>query len=180
MRYIWRCHKCGASGTSTSLCDVKCDVCGSEIDTRDMQKYIQPAGFSVDFNAAVNNNVSVQRYINICEPLVTAHNTLNSYLGLPYVKYKNDKEGSVIHYSNGGGEGYILCLECGRMVANNKKNREEFKKRHYRLRSGVYCYAENIFPFDADIDEQVAKIGQWLPNVSGDTYPTRIFYTKSK
>lgn len=125
-------------GTSTSLCDVKCDVCGSEIDTRDMQKYIQPAGFSVDFNAAVNNNVSVQRYINICEPLVTAHNTLNSYLGLPYVKYKNDKEGSVIHYSNGGGEGYILCLECGRMVANNKKNREEFKKRHYRLRSGVY------------------------------------------
>lgn len=138
MRYIWRCHKCGASGTSTSLCDVKCDVCGSEIDTRDMQKYIQPAGFSVDFNAAVNNNVSVQRYINICEPLVTAHNTLNSYLGLPYVKYKNDKEGSVIHYSNGGGEGYILCLECGRMVANNKKNREEFKKRHYRLRSGVY------------------------------------------
>lgn len=44
----------------------------------------------------------------------------------------------------------------------------------------AYCYAENIFPFDADIDEQVAKIGQWLPNVSGDTYPTRIFYTKSK
>lgn len=88
------------------------------------------------FNNLVSGTDSAAKTIG--EPLVTAHNTLNSYLGLPYVKYKNDKEGSVIHYSNGGGEGYILCLECGRMVANNKKNREEFKKRHYRLRSGVY------------------------------------------
>lgn len=135
IRYFWRCNKCGASGTSTRLLDIHCDVCGEEIDRHNIHKYIQPAGFSVDFNAPVNNNVSVQHFVNLCEPLVTAHNDLNNYLGLPYIKYKNDKEGSVIHYSNGGGDGYILCLECGRVVANNEKNRVEFRKSHYRLRS---------------------------------------------
>jgi hypothetical protein len=136
IRYLWQCGKCGASGTSASLLDIHCDVCGEEINRKNIKKYIQPAGFSVDFNSPVNNNVSVQHFVNLCEPLITAHNDLNNYLGLPYIKYKNDKEGSVIHYSNGGGNGYILCLECGRVVANNKSNLEDFKKLHYRLRSG--------------------------------------------
>lgn len=135
IRYWWRCSKCGASGTSTNLLDIHCDVCGNTINRQNIHKYIQPAGFSVDFNAPVNNNISIQQFINFSEPLITAHNNLNNYLGLPYIKYKNDKEGSVIYYSNGGGNGYILCLECGRVVANNDKNRKKFKNSHDRLRS---------------------------------------------
>lgn len=135
IRYWWRCSKCGASGTSTNLLDIHCDVCGNTINRQNIHKYIQPAGFSVDFNAPVNNNISIQQFINFSEPLITAHNNLNNYLGLPYIKYKNDKEGSVIYYSNGEGNGYTICLECGRVVANNDKHRKEFKNSHYRLRS---------------------------------------------
>lgn len=35
-----------------------------------------------------------------------------------------------------------------------------------------------MFPFEADIDFQVQKIATDLPNITGDNYPTRIFYTK--
>ena len=42
----------------------------------------------------------------------------------------------------------------------------------------AYNYYENMFPFEADIDFQVQKIATDLPNITGDNYPTRIFYTK--
>ncbi len=134
IKYIWRCRKCGASGTVQNLNNIHCKVCASQISEKDTQKYIQPAGFTVDFNASVSNDVSTQTFIQPSAPLISAYSEVNNYMGLPYIKYKQDPQGSVIYYTKGEGNGYLLCLECGRMEAYNDKNREKFKK-HYRLRS---------------------------------------------
>lgn len=136
IRHIWQCSSCGATGTKTDINDIHCDVCGSAIKNDHIIKYIEPAGFTVDFTAPVCNDVTTQIYIPPCNPLITARGELNNYLGLPYIKYKKDCSGSVIYYSKGGGNGYFLCLECGRMEAYNENNKKNFKH-HKRLRSST-------------------------------------------
>ena len=40
-----------------------------------------------------------------------------------------------------------------------------------------YKYYENMYPFDTNAVIQTSKIINNLPYVTGDSYPTRIFYT---
>src|SRR5205807_1527993 len=69
IRFAWRCSKCGNSGTSVVLPRI-CDPCGSDLS--DCEKFLEPAGFSVDFYADPHNNVSRPTYVPIERPWVNA------------------------------------------------------------------------------------------------------------
>ncbi len=73
-------------------------------------------------------------------------------------------------------------LEHNRLLVMELENGETinliFDQGFSYWRCIAYNYYENMFPFEADIDFQVQKIATDLPNITGDTYPTRIFYTK--
>lgn len=45
IRYLWQCGKCGASGTSASLLDIHCDVCGEEINRKILRNIFSQLDF---------------------------------------------------------------------------------------------------------------------------------------
>jgi DEAD/DEAH box helicase domain-containing protein len=53
LRWVWRCHTCGANGTRPTMPD-KCSHCGKTELT--CYEYLQPASFAVDIRCEPHNN----------------------------------------------------------------------------------------------------------------------------
>lgn len=144
-RFAWRCRKCGASGTLVSFQAArKCSECGSEINTDDIEQYLDPAGFSVDFNKEPNNDLSRQSYIPFERPWISVPGSWlplgNGLAG----RYRVSSNGKVYFRSTGpSGNGYAICLACGRAgaMASNPAHSHELSpgEQHNRLRSDRKC-----------------------------------------
>lgn len=137
IRKIGWCHSCGnISDEIGSNFNHPCE-CGKNFKLEHIIEFIEPAGFAVDFYSSPSTNISLQHYIPVKEPWVTANGDLrplpNNKLGL----FRVDTRGSVFHYSSGEhGNGYALCWCCGRADSMTIDNElpEVFKKQHKKLR----------------------------------------------
>lgn len=142
IKFAWRCHNCGYSDSTYDFHSAfLCESCGTQIKHADIEQYLEPAGFTVDFNSSKHNDVTSQTYIPIEKPWIQAHGDWvplqNPILG----KFRSTSAGKIFNYSKGvNGNGYALCLMCGRSepMDVNGKLPEKFKKgnTHKKLRGG--------------------------------------------
>ena len=116
IKFAWRCRRCGASGTSHTLIRAsRCNACGSGVSGSDIEQFLEPAGFSVDFYQDPHNDVSSQSFVPVERPWLSAR---GEWVALPNPqlgRFRSTSEGSVYHHSRGiNGRGYAICLRCGR------------------------------------------------------------------
>ena len=134
IRIEYRCDKCGQIDHATGTAfESICSECGDEIGQKDIRKYLQPTGFAVDFYASPTTDVSLQPFIRMQEPWVTANSELQALPSQELGKFRASKDGHIFHHVSGeNGTGYAVCLRCGR--AEGMTEAGEYPA---RLRPGV-------------------------------------------
>jgi hypothetical protein len=136
----WRCHHCGASGSSHSL-DISqyCQDCGTAIRPENIREFLEPAGFAVDLYKSPNNDVTRQHFVPVEAPWISARGDWH-YLPNPSLgRFRATSRGHIFHQSRGiYGTGYALCLACGRAepMSENGALPSAFQKPHHKLRGG--------------------------------------------
>jgi DEAD/DEAH box helicase domain-containing protein len=137
LRWVWRCNKCGCNGTKLTRPE-RCLDCGeSEKLTR--HRYIQPSGFAVDLRLQPHNNVSIPTYMPFNDPLITMEDAVWMNLAsASFGRYRTTSMGYIFHHSAGlHGNGYSLCLRCGRAESQLAEDRRSvILTDHKRLRGG--------------------------------------------
>lgn len=147
IRIAWRCHHCGASGSSHSLDRAgRCESCGEAVDPKNQREFIEPAGFAVDFYQEPHNDITTQHFVPVEAPWVDADGEWFPLANPELGRFRVTTRGHVFHQSRGiHGNGYALCLECGRadpMISEGDLPKV-FERAHYKLRrakeDGLYC-----------------------------------------
>ena len=116
IRRAWRCGYCGSSGTFVRNVDA-CPDCGSSLTLNTIKplEYLEPAGFSVDLFAQTHNDITLQEYVPVEDPWITAQGAWMPLVNPNLGRFRSTPAGSVFHFSSGANRsGYALCLECGR------------------------------------------------------------------
>lgn len=116
IKFAWRCRSCGASGSTASLrLALHCEACGAETHARDIQQFLEPAGFSVDFYVEPHNDVTTQQFVPVERPWISARGGWSPLSNPDLGRFRVTGDGRVYHHSAGlHGKGYALCLACGR------------------------------------------------------------------
>lgn len=139
IKYAWRCRQCGASGTTHSLqLATSCDACAASVHSTDIQQFLEPAGFSVDFYVEPHNDVSSQRFVPVERPWISARGNWSPLPNPRLGRFRPTTDGRVYHHSAGfHGKGYGLCLACGRAEPMNLDQTlpTVFEHDHKKLRS---------------------------------------------
>lgn len=147
IRLVWRCVKCGASGSAHNL-EVagSCAACGEEIPSEHIRQFIEPAGFAVDFYKEPTNDVTTQRFVPVEAPWIDASGDWTALPTPSLGRFRASSNGHVFHQSRGiNGTGYALCLQCGRAEPMTKKGSRPalFQHPHAKLRrtkeEGLFC-----------------------------------------
>ncbi len=138
IKFAWRCHKCGDSGTTHSLQDAGiCPSCGIDIKPANQRQFIEPAGFAVDFYETPSNDVDSQQFIPVEAPWIAPEGDWISLPNPDLGRFRTTTKGHIFHQSRGiHGAGYGLCLECGRAepMSRDGEMSEQFKRPHRKLR----------------------------------------------
>lgn len=139
IRQAWRCTTCGSSDTASSAFNNECSNCGSHIGPDSKKEFIQPNGFATDFYSTPTNDISVQEYIPSQEPWIDAGGVLRALPNTALGFYKSSPEGNIFYYSSGKfGNGYALCLGCGRAESMREDGSDPSMVRwHSKLRGNV-------------------------------------------
>lgn len=116
LRWVWRCQSCGGNGTRPTR-PGSCPHCGKySSDTFTCYEYLQPASFAVDIRWQPHNDVTLPQYIPVRDPLISLEGA--DWLAMPSPRmgrYRVSLRGALFHRTDGlHGEGYALCLRCGR------------------------------------------------------------------
>ena len=116
IRFVWRCHYCGASGSSHNLETSRhCHDCGKGIRKEDIREFLEPAGFAVDFYEDPNNDVTTQHFVPVEAPWISAQGDWLPLANPMSGRFRVNTRGHIFNQSRGiHGEGYALCLACGR------------------------------------------------------------------
>lgn len=116
IKFAWRCRSCGASGSTASLnLALHCEACGAETHAQDIQQFLEPAGFSVDFYVEPHNDVTTQQFVPVERPWISARGSWSPLSNPALGRFRVTGDGRVYHHSAGlHGKGYALCLACGR------------------------------------------------------------------
>ena len=139
LRWVWRCAACGCSGTRPTRPE-RCPQCDAHHSSKLTRlEYLQPAGFAVDIRWQPHNNVSIQQYIPVRDPLISLEGAAWMALPSPALgRYRYSANGHIFQRSDGlHGEGYALCLRCGRADSmGSHRERPATLNAHKRLRGG--------------------------------------------
>ena len=142
-RYAWHCGGCGTIGTSFHMPETcESSACGAHSSLLRVQKYLEPAGFAVDIGARGNNNLSRFAYVPSRRPWIAAGGAQWQSLARPELgRFRYSPDGSVFFYTNGNGDGFAVCLRCGRAAIEHGQEREGLAKppqmqNHRALRGG--------------------------------------------
>jgi len=133
----WRCHHCGMVGHEQgSKFSGECTHCGADLKLENILEFIEPAGFAVDFYSSPTTDVSTQTYIPVQDPWITAHEELRVLPNPKTGKFRVGTQGDIFYHSSGeSGNGYAICLICGRSESlGHDKKIPESLKHHKRLR----------------------------------------------
>lgn len=146
IRQAWRCGHCGASGTFVlAQMQERCPDCGHELEAgvQHSLQYLEPAGFSVDVFSETHNDITLQEYVPVEQPWITATGSWIPLSNPELGRFRATPQGSVFHHSSGASRsGYALCLECGRAAPmGNDEDPSHgmpkvFQRPHARLRGG--------------------------------------------
>ncbi|WOD44190.1 DEAD/DEAH box helicase [Hwangdonia lutea] len=102
---------------------------------------IEPAGFSIDLYSIPTRVVSEKSKPQYLEPLLLNIEpwNVNQNRFIDFRTSSSEKETQILFYNTGEGEGYSLCLDCGK-VGNSRQQLEG----HRRLRGGRDSNGESI------------------------------------
>jgi|GEM_PF-2522572 len=160
--WVWGCNRCGGTGTRAYRPE-QCPHCG-EADGEKLvrREFLQPAGFAVDIRSRPHNNVNLQQYLPVCDPLISVQGA--SWMALPdpaLGRYRHSADGHIFHRSEGlHGRGYTLCLRCGRADSTSADELSPpSMEQHKRLRGGRDNDREQYCPGN---DEGAVKDGLLL------------------
>ncbi|NGP89682.1 DEAD/DEAH box helicase [Fodinibius halophilus] len=140
IKYAWRCHSCGASGSTFNRKGaLLCDHCGEQIRPSNIEEYLEPSGFSVDFYESRKNDVTSRKFIPVERPWVEVGGEWSPLINPSLGRYRSTSEGQIFHHSKGeNGTGYAICMMCGRAEPldneGNLPKKFESGKQHNKLR----------------------------------------------
>ena len=143
LRYVWFCHRCGATDDASSR-PVRCRACGGSLDRRPT-KYLEPAGFAVDIRHSPHNNVVSPNFVPVEPPWISCGPTTLEWTWFsdPRIgRFRYTDSGHLFHGSRGlNGHGYAVCLRCGRAAsetgpASERDVPDSLRDGHPRLRGG--------------------------------------------
>ncbi|MBF2761573.1 MAG: DEAD/DEAH box helicase [Ectothiorhodospiraceae bacterium AqS1] len=140
IKIAWRCHHCGASGSSHSLERAgHCESCGKAIKLENQREFLEPAGFAVDFYQEPHNDITTQHFVPVEAPWIDADGEWFPLANPELGRFRVTTRGHVFHQSRGThGKGYALCLECGRAEPMTSKGvlPKVLDDPHFKLRRG--------------------------------------------
>lgn len=119
IRWRWRCPRCGESGSASNhvLSDRLCPAC--LMQNAKWDEYLQPAGFAVDLRDEPHADADVVSFVRPEPTKVSSGQADWSALSDPAMgRFRATRDGGVF-FCNAGptGEGYAICLACGRADA---------------------------------------------------------------
>ncbi len=112
-----------------------------------LTELVEPAGFSIDLYSTPTRVVSEKSKPQYLEPLLLNIEpwASNQNRFIDFRTSANQKDTQILFYNTGEGEGYSLCLDCGKVETSTEK-----LEGHRRLRGGrdgngqSTCSAQNI------------------------------------
>lgn len=116
----WRCHVCGQVGYEEGLGQTSELICSNHecralIKSTNIRQVLQPSGFVTDAYEQPSNNIQHQKYIPVQKPWVFIQTERTPLPNPALGSMAAAQEGRIFHHSAGEhGQGYALCLECGR------------------------------------------------------------------
>ncbi|MFK7806962.1 MAG: DEAD/DEAH box helicase [Saprospiraceae bacterium] len=155
-----------------------------------LTELIEPAGFSIDLYSTPTRVVSEKSKPQYLEPLLLNiepwANNQNRFID--FRTSANQKDTQILFYNTGEGEGYSLCLDCGKVETSTEK-----LEGHRRLRGGKdsdgesKCSAQNIREhiilgsrFKTDFTEiRLKNRNQSFVNDKKLAYSLGVIFTKS-
>ena len=113
LRWAWWCDRCGGAGSDHQK-PGPCDYCGDPDIA--VERFLEPAGFRVDWNARPHSDTDQAVYIEPKAPKVSVGDALWQPLLRPESgRIRASHAGYIYHHSRGPNDkGYEICLECGR------------------------------------------------------------------
>lgn len=138
IKYAWRCDRCNHSGSSRLFDETShCSECNAEIKQENRRTFLEPAGFSVDFYDEPDNDVTTQDFIPVEAPWVSTNGHWSLLPNPGFGRFRITTRGHLFHQSNGHhGEGYAICLACGRAEPMNGESIPQKLLPHKKLRGG--------------------------------------------
>lgn len=115
IKTFWACPSCGAADCGHSAPD-HCPVCRYHLGPNEKRRFLEPAGFTVDMSAPPHADTDIVDYVEPEAEQIVARGAGWRALADPRAgRARATPDGLVFHASGGpGGEGYAICLECGR------------------------------------------------------------------
>ncbi len=110
-----RCRKCGHVEIRTLGNKHECSACGNKEDNQNI-KFLKPKGFRVDFyNTQNGTDISNIPYVPMEEPWVYVNAPMQPLPNPILGNFKKSNRGELFYHNRGiNGNGYALCLNCGR------------------------------------------------------------------
>lgn len=154
---IQGCTKCGFQRTvDFGKVNEKCPKCdnvntfvGIELGehTGHFTELIEPVGFSIDLFHTPTRVISERSKPQYLEPLLlNIEPWLQEQNG--YIDYRNsssEENTEILFYNSGNGEGYSLCMDCGRVETTHEKLQGHLRLRGGKDRDGEsICSANNV------------------------------------
>ncbi|WP_028872941.1 DEAD/DEAH box helicase [Psychroserpens burtonensis] len=128
---------------SCPKCNTQHSFVGVDLGTTNSKftELVEPVGFAVDLYKDPTRVVSEKSKPQYLEPLLLNIDpwNLNQTSYLDFRTSEKEKQAQILFYNTGNGEGYSLCLDCGRVETNHDK-----LEGHSRLRGGKNDEGENI------------------------------------
>ena len=133
---------------------------------------VEPVGFSIDLYQTPTRVISEKSRPQYLEPLLLNikpwKNEQSSFLDFRMSTEVENSE--ILFYNMGDGDGYSLCLDCGRVESSNERLEGHRRLRGGKDRSGEsICSATNIHPniilgsrFKTDFTEIRLKDQEWI------------------
>lgn len=120
MDIAWRCHLCGEVGYEEGLIrggELFCSnsACGEKIKSLNILRVLKPAGFVTDSYESTSNNIQRLKYIPVQPARVFIKGEKVSLPNPELGTMAYGANGKVFYHSSGEhGEGFALCMYCGR------------------------------------------------------------------
>ena len=133
------CPKCANSNSFTGI-----DLAEHKSNYTEL---VEPVGFAIDLFSTPTRVISEKTKPQYLEPLLLNIEPwkLDQSTSLEYRTSAEEIDTQILFYNNGEGDGYSLCLDCGKVAISNSK-----LEGHKRLRGGTnsdgesLCAAQNV------------------------------------
>lgn len=119
------CSNCGYAISKEGERIENCPHCNSVmygINGADFTPLIEPAGFRVDFSEEPTRTIVNRAAKNYTQPELLNMPPWEVQAGLSVAKlelrHSNESNAEILYYNKGYGNGYAVCLECGKAVAD--------------------------------------------------------------